>query len=295
MSDLGRTRYKENWLATIGFPDRRDSQAARWSYGEARPTQWTRSEVTVRGTPRRRILVVGCSGRKLPASELPAVDRYDSPSFRVLRRYLASCHDDALAVYILSAEHGLISGDRRIALYDRRMTIARAHQLRPGVLAELRAQAGGDGPVDVLLCCSQTYRVALDGCEQDLPAGSTVRHAPARPGERLACIHDWLRGRPPVVNGGHPVTTGRPVTIQLRGLRLTLTTEEVLERGRRALKTCEPQNARPSSWAVGLDGAEVSPKWLVATCFGLRHSDFGTSDALRVLSAVGILVRRRQG
>lgn len=252
------------------------------------------SEVSSYGSPKRRILVIGCSGRKRPDSGLvPAVDRYDSPSFRVLRRYLASDHGhDALGVFILSAAHGLIDRDRPVALYDRQMTVARADELRSSVISQFAARVWNRGPVEVLLCCGRTYRLALDGCQEGLPEGSTVRSAPPRPGERLAYLHDWLYGRPPVATTDLTLTTTRPVTIRLRGVRATLTGEEVLERGRRALTSCDPPDARPSTWTVHLEDAAVSPKWLVGTCFGLRRSAFGTGDALRVLNVLGIPVQR---
>ncbi|WP_054853327.1 hypothetical protein [Vulcanisaeta distributa] len=43
----------------------------------------------------------------------PALDMYDGPEFRILRRF-RSCVD----VFILSARYGIISGERRIIPYD---------------------------------------------------------------------------------------------------------------------------------------------------------------------------------
>jgi hypothetical protein len=83
-----------------------------------------------------------------------------------------------------------------------------------------------------------------------------------------------------------------PVAVQIRGVRATLTADDLLERGRRALALSAPSEPRPVSWAVDLDGTAVSPKWLVGVCFGLRRGAFGTSDALHVLAMVGIPVRR---
>jgi hypothetical protein len=39
--------------------------------------------------PSRQLLVLSCSQRKLPNPEpLPALERYDGPAFRVLRKFL---------------------------------------------------------------------------------------------------------------------------------------------------------------------------------------------------------------
>src|SRR5688572_13446775 len=67
-----------------------------------------------------RVLVLGCSVRQRPAPvPLPAIERYDGPSFRVLRRFLrAPTPQGTLAISVLSAEHGLILGSQPILPYD---------------------------------------------------------------------------------------------------------------------------------------------------------------------------------
>ena len=55
------------------------------------------------------MLILACSRRKRPDDGLlPAIERYDGPAFRVLRRYLRERPAGAPDVFILSAEHGLI-------------------------------------------------------------------------------------------------------------------------------------------------------------------------------------------
>jgi hypothetical protein len=79
------------------------------------------------GSATDRLLILACSQRKRPDAELlPALERYDGPAFRVLRRFLRSRAPDPPEVLILSAEHGLIPRDLPIAAYDRKMTPARA-------------------------------------------------------------------------------------------------------------------------------------------------------------------------
>jgi hypothetical protein len=224
---------------------------------------------------------------------MPALDRYDSPSFRVVRRYLAVTRGVAMpSIFVLSAEHGLVGGDERIAPYDRRMTPVQARALRPAAVGRLVEHAGAGCAVDVLISCSGAYRAALEGLQPYLPAGSTARFAPTRPGERLACLHDWLHGMSPAAPIRQAAPVDGPVAIQLRGAQATVTAADLLERGRRALVSSSPSEIRPVSWAVELDGMAVSPKWLVGACFDLRRGAFGTSDALRVLAMLGIPVQR---
>ncbi len=60
----------------------------------------------------KRCLIIGCSKSKIKSpGHMPALQRYDGPSFRVLRRFLAaesSPHAEGkVDVFILSAEFGL--------------------------------------------------------------------------------------------------------------------------------------------------------------------------------------------
>lgn len=242
----------------------------------------------------RRILVLGCSGRKLAdPGLLPAIARYDGPSFRVLRRYLRSCAGaDRLDIFVVSAEYGLISGEAPVPLYDRRLTPGRANELRTLVVSQLPEHVGDEQAVNVLLCGSRAYLEVLDGITSRLPEGSTVRQAPLRPGERLACLHDWLHGDSPAPAHRQALPQSQPIPVTLRGTRETLTAEEVLARGRQALAQGGTLRVQPAAWAVDLYGVTVSPKWLIGTSLGLERSAFGTCDALRVLAALGIPVRR---
>jgi hypothetical protein len=61
----------------------------------------------------RRLLILACSQRKNPArGKLPAIDRYDGPAFRVLRKYSRDSAANLPTVLILSAKHGLIAADQ---------------------------------------------------------------------------------------------------------------------------------------------------------------------------------------
>src|SRR3954470_6352658 len=83
----------------------------------------------------RRLLILACSQRKNPAAGLlPAIDRYDGPAFRVLRKFLGEGPADPPVVLILSAKYGLIEAAQAIPDYDCCMSAALAKQLHPRVL-----------------------------------------------------------------------------------------------------------------------------------------------------------------
>src|ERR687889_181325 len=96
-----------------------------------------------------RMLILACSRRKRSDERLlPAIERYDGPAFRVLRRFLREGSANAQSVLILSAEYGLIAHNLRIAAYDRVMTPARARELRPLILAKLNRIFSTQAPQD---------------------------------------------------------------------------------------------------------------------------------------------------
>lgn len=146
----------------------------------------------------RRVLILSCSERKRPGPGLlPALERYDGPAFRVLRRYLRDYPLDPPDVHILSAEFGLIPSTRLIPDYDRRMTVARARDLRLSVQESLGKILDGyedDPPTSgqMLLCLGHDYREALAGY-----AGPAAEMLPGRCvraglGRRLTLLRDWL-------------------------------------------------------------------------------------------------------
>jgi hypothetical protein len=82
---------------------------------------------------RRHLVVLGCSSTKFHATgDLPAIQRYDGPMYRVLRTYLReTLWPSPLSVAVLSAKYGLIGGLTPIADYDQRMDRGRAAELMP--------------------------------------------------------------------------------------------------------------------------------------------------------------------
>ncbi len=92
----------------------------------------------------RQLLVLGCSQTKRQASGLlPAIDRYDGSSYRVLRSYLRNREWPAnLSVAILSAKYGLVGGLTGIENYDERMTPVRASEWAPLCKVTLNDWAG---------------------------------------------------------------------------------------------------------------------------------------------------------
>lgn len=81
----------------------------------------------------KQLLVIGCSQTKRDTEGLlPAIDRYDGSSYRVLRSFLRGREwPSSLSVAVLSARYGLVGGFTEIEDYDERMTSSRAKEWAP--------------------------------------------------------------------------------------------------------------------------------------------------------------------
>lgn len=239
-----------------------------------------------------RMLILACSRRKRPDEDLlPAVERYDGPAFRVLRRFLREGQSEVPDVRILSAEHGLIPHDLPIAAYDRKMSLARARELRPLVLAELDRMIASRSPLETLVFAGQQYLPALHLDDTSLPQNTTIKVCAGALGRKLAELHDWLHGSPPKLRyNSTMLAEGSRACI--RGVEVSLTLEQVLQAATDALAEGWGDPERYESWCVPVNGYCVAPKWLVSRISGLPVSAFTTDDARRLLARLGVEVRR---
>jgi hypothetical protein len=142
-----------------------------------------------------RLLILICSQRKrAEAGLLPAVERYDGPQFRVLRRFLRLRPTEAPRIAVLSARFGLIDGGTLLPFYDQRMTAERARELAPGVLAEFGRLLATAERSQLFLSLSRAYEPALAGYQAKVPATTEVRVSLGGPGRRTAELYEWLYG-----------------------------------------------------------------------------------------------------
>ena len=145
-----------------------------------------------------RLLILSCSAAKKHNCEpMPAIDRYDGPAFRVVRKALT---DGVIGpdtyIRIISAKHGLISGAEWIYDYDQRVTPARAKELTSAVTTELlrwfwlRVECGG-----VFVNVGRDYSLALAGLG-DYCRRHSIPYVEAAGGigQRLAQMKAWLVG-----------------------------------------------------------------------------------------------------
>jgi len=232
-----------------------------------------------------RALFLSCSRRKVPGSKpMPAIDRYDGPCFRVLRRFLRVFPTNRIQVWIVSGKHGLIGSTHPIRDYDKPMTAKRAEQLR-NEITEGFLGLWRKSPFDeAFASLGKNYEDAMRECWSALPPGPRVTFADGSIGCRCSLLKAWLYG------GGGDSSATRPKS-RLLGVPVTATREQALALAAAGLTEGRPGPKAFHTWYVPVNGRRVSAKWLVSEVTGIPASRFRTADARRVLQGLGITCR----
>ena len=233
-----------------------------------------------------RALFLSCSRAKKPGAGLErAVERYDGPAFRTLRLWEKNAGD--LRVWVLSAEHGLISGDAKIPDYDRRMDAARAAELRDDTAEKLARIAAEHSFSAALVCMANAYAAAFPA---RFPGGAEMERAVGRIGGKISRLKTWLGGDDLRPFAGEISDEEREARIGGKTVRASAARGMAL--AREGLARGAAGAANWQTWHVPADGGRVAAKWLAAELSGLPVSRFRTADALRVLRIWGIPYNR---
>jgi hypothetical protein len=244
---------------------------------------------------RRHCLILGCSSAKNEASEpLPAIQRYDGPPFKVLRRYLEQDLEttQALDIFVLSAKYGLIGGQTAIAKYDQRMTDRRALEMHNHVMEKVQNDLLPNNYAEMFLSMGKIYLQVLAGLE-DLVSGNTrLIISVGTAGKKLTDLKSWLWG-PDIspVNKkarGFVATRTTPQTAVLRGHSKTLTTAQAIALLQEGIAIDGTLARQVHYWYVDVNGEKISPKWAAQHIFGVPVSQFSADEARRVLRRLGL-------
>lgn len=144
----------------------------------------------------KRLLIISCSARKSGDKLCPAIERYQSPKFFVLRRFLKNFPCNAPVIWILSAKYGLIGADKKIRHYDTAMLPERARKLQKEFPHQFyilfKYSFGNQPPSDVLLHLPKAYESAFAEQIGNLKTIAPVKSLTGRPGERNRRMKTWL-------------------------------------------------------------------------------------------------------
>jgi hypothetical protein len=152
------------------------------------------SETLQRRSGRRRFLILSCSARKHAVTDKAAAwDLYDGVAFRVVKRLQREgLFPYDMDILILSAQHGLIQPQHKIASYNLRMTKELASQQVARNRSILRAALCDNKHRDVFVMAGKTYLAALEPITAWLPMGVPLTMAEGGIGRKMRRLKAWL-------------------------------------------------------------------------------------------------------
>lgn len=138
----------------------------------------------------KRLLVLGCSQMKRACDGyLPAIDRYDGSTYRVLRKFLRDNQwPSNVSIAILSAEYGLFGALKGIQNYDKRMDAATAQEKAPACCETLNEWAQSHRSIHLSL--GKDYLPAVQPALEVL--GKKAKVFPGPIGEKLHQVKNFL-------------------------------------------------------------------------------------------------------
>jgi len=145
----------------------------------------------------RYLLILGCSKRKkkLLVTPIPALERYDGPAFRVIRKWQkVSNEDHCLDIKVISAKYGLLDIKDNIPYYDQQMTVARAAELKQSVAEKLLGLLRKNNYSCVYCDVGSVYLKALP--DELIESNELIEFAKGRIGERLSNLKRRLLSLP---------------------------------------------------------------------------------------------------
>jgi len=135
---------------------------------------------------KKYLLLLPCSKTKKPLLEAPAIEVYDGPFYRVIKKN----RPKNLDIEILSAKYGLINSKDIISYYDQIMTIERAEELSSSIKIKLE-KILTENYAEVFINLGKTYILALEK-SKDMLDEYDIRWGHGQIGERLHQLKNWV-------------------------------------------------------------------------------------------------------
>ena len=140
------------------------------------------------------LLILGCSDKKIENfSQTPALEVYDGPNYRVLRKFLReNGWPPGLMIKIISAKYEIIDATKLIEPYDERLDKGTAKRMRPKVMQSLK-EIGL--PTSVFINLGKDYRPAIS-CITTLFGSDKIIDPEGGIGKKQQAMKKWLHDLP---------------------------------------------------------------------------------------------------
>ena len=136
---------------------------------------------------KRRLLISSCSKKKRKLTKGPALEIYDGPVYKILRKNPRECLDNV----ILSAKYGLIEHNQLISPYDTKMTPKIANEIRKDSTEKLLKVINENNYTEIFVELGKTYENAIDFTKLEL-TGLNIKFDSGTIGNRLHNLKGWL-------------------------------------------------------------------------------------------------------
>lgn len=134
------------------------------------------------------LLIISCSERKKQNKQLlPAIELYDGPAYRVLRKRLNDTHSQP-TIWVLSAKHGLIWADSHIYGYDEQLNKERIQVIRTDVESFIKQFAPLGKFKGIFIWAGKQY---LDALPPSFLAQPNINIAHGSIGQKLRLLKQW--------------------------------------------------------------------------------------------------------
>jgi len=150
------------------------------------------NEISAADTKERCLLIIACSRRKTPGRPRPAIQVYDGPLYRALRKRRTHFDVAQIQIFVISSKYGFISAQTVIDSYEQKITRERAKQLNTEVLEGLRRVVADRGCSRMYINLGKLYAPTISGVEHILPHGAVIEYASGGIGMRTSQTIKWI-------------------------------------------------------------------------------------------------------
>lgn len=225
----------------------------------------------------RDLLILGCSQKKKPQPGR-AIDVYDGPLFRTVRRRISESHKP-IDIVIVSSRHGIIPQDEQIEPYDDKLPRGDNPEFARKVAAQLSKVL--PPAVNSVLILAPRHYIATLPIEIIRLRCSNFEMFSGRMGRCQAKLLQWLgidhHGEPRKLNSLGPLSAFSTPIEKGKIYQATMSL---------AIKSTSPN--RVTQWYAHIDNQHVPVKRLVSALTGTPVSSFETCHALALLHRNGI-------
>ncbi len=138
-------------------------------------------------TTARKLLIISCSKTKRKLKQGPALEVYDGPLYKILRKYSR----EDLDVLILSAKYGLIESTKIISPYDTKMTLRLAKEIKVESTYNLLKFIKHNNYYEIFVELGKIYKEGID-FEDLKQKGINFKFDEGTIGIRMHNLKNWL-------------------------------------------------------------------------------------------------------